>query len=477
MDFKTELRKASNKDYTKNEALSKASTLNDVLDFFSKSGSCRGNSKYYLDLFNKALLENENLTMKALFYSRDIRGGQGERENFRKALIFLADERPYLIKQYLELIPFYGRWDDLFVLFGTTMQNSMMDFVKSVYYKDKKNPNPTLLGKWMPSENASSKKTKSMALSFSSYFGITKREYRRTLTMLRRKIDVVETKMSNDKWTQIQYSKVPSKAMMIYKNAFEKHDHKRFNDYLEKVEEGKEKINSKTLFPYEIVRDVLKNGQNKTLQLQWDNLPDFTSGEKTICVVDTSGSMYTNNNLPILTSLSLGLYFAEKNEGVFKDHFITFSEDPKMEKIVNGNLNEKIKYLTKAHWEMNTNLIAVFELILNTAIKTKANENDMPDNVIIISDMQFDRACEHYTNFEFIDKMYKEAGYKRPNLIFWNVNASSDFPVEMDEDGTILISGASVGLFSVLMNGLKELKEYTPLKFMMNVLNSERYDI
>jgi len=505
MNFAESMRTETNRGAarTANGALSYGETMSGVLDFFSKSGALRGQEKEALRYFGKAISEDTVLALRALFYMRDVRGGQGERDNFRAILKYLAQKFPKEISRNMKLIPEYGRWDDLYAFVGTKLQDLALDIMKNQFLEDIQNAKDgnsiSLLAKWLKSENTSSKESRKLVVITCEYFGLTPRKYRKALSKLRNTISIVETAMSQNNWKSIEYGKIPSQASRIYSDAFRKHDEDRYKDFIEKVHSGEEKINAGTLYPYDIVKKMrgdycgmgrsssdLTADEKRTYDALWKALPNYLEeGENAIAVVDTSGSMMSGhtNVAPIDVSLSLGIYFAERNFGPFKNYFVTFSNEPAMQKIQGTDIYEKIHNLMKAQWDMNTNLQKVFDLILATAIKKNASQDELPNKLFIISDMQFDQATSnngHYwghrsrreeTNFEAIERKFKEAGYKRPELVFWNVNASSDTPVTMDENGTFLVSGCSP---SILKHAIA-CEATTPYELMLEVLNSERY--
>jgi len=503
MNFAESLHGESNRGSarTANGALSYGETMSGVLDFFSKSGALRGQEKEALRYFGKAISEDTVLALRALFYMRDVRGGQGERDNFRAILQYLAKKFPKEISRNMKLIPEYGRWDDLYAFVGTKLQDLALDIMKEQFLSDiksaKEGESISLLAKWLKSENTSSKESRRLAHVTREYFGLTPRKYRKALSALRNAISLVETAMSQNNWDSISYDKIPSQASRIYSDAFRRHDEDRYKNFIEKVHSGEKKINAGTLYPYDIVRKMTASGfgwrsaspsadEIRTYDALWKALPNYLGeGENAIAVVDTSGSMMSghSNVAPIDVSLSLGIYFAERNSGPFKDYFITFSNEPRMQKIQGTDIYEKVQNLMSADWQMNTNLQKVFDLILATAIKKNASQDDLPNKLFIISDMQFDQATgsrdgywgrpsrREETNFETIERKYKEAGYKRPELVFWNVNASSDTPVTKDENGTFLVSGCSP---SILKHAIA-CEATTPYELMLEVLNSERY--
>lgn len=464
------MQKEVNKTFTENDALTYKSTQSKVLDFFSMGGALRTRTPEEIEKFlSQALAEDKLLAIKCLFYLRDVRGGQGERRTFREALKILSNTYPQDAQKLLPLIPEFGRWDDLFYLNNVDISKLISKQIK----EDIKSDHPSLISKWLPSENSKSKKTKELARKVRSYLGYSSKRYRTLLTYLRTKIKIIEAKMSSNKWNKIDYESVPSKSAMIYKDAFKKHDQERYEKYLESVAKGKKKINTSTLFPYEIVRQARKE-DNETLNALWKNLPDYTKGnDKALVVADVSGSMnHSNNGLPMNISISLAMYFAERNKGIFNNKFITFSARPELQNIKGNTLNQKIRNLEEAHWDMNTDVQAVFDLILDTAVENQVKKEDMPKTIYIISDMEFDQATRdnQKTNFEIIKQKYKEAKYDIPILVFWNVDSrQNNVPITQNEKGVILVSGASPTIFKMVM------ERKTPYEFMLSVLNSKRY--
>ncbi|MFA5395910.1 MAG: DUF2828 family protein, partial [Methanogenium sp.] len=291
---------------------------------------------------------------------------------------------------------------------------------------------------------------------------------RRTIREIRKKIAAVEEKMSARQWNKIEYSSVPSQAARIYKNAFAKHDEERYNEFIEKAEKGEVKIQAGTLYPYQIYNSV-QDDYSKTLEALWNQLPDYTQGKNALVVADVSGSMM---GTPMSVSVSLALYFAERNKGLFKNHFITFSGEPRLQKIMGSTLLDKMNSIERAEWEMNTNIQAVFKLILDTALKNNISEKELPETIYIISDMEFDECCTGKTSFEGIKEKYENAGYKLPNVVFWNVDARSgkNLPVQIGEKGVALVSGFSPVIFKMAVEGK------TPEQVMLDTINSERYN-
>ena len=480
-----------NMSLTANGANTHTTTKNACLDFFALGGAMREQSEEnILKMFKPAFKEDRLLAMKLLFYMRDIRGGQGERRIFRVILKHLANTNPDVISKNMMLIPEYGRWDDLYALEGTPLEKDMFAFIKKQFKLDMKSNVPSLLAKWLKSENASSLETRRLATKTRKALKMSSKQYRKELSRLRKRICIVEGLISKNKWSEIEYDKIPSNAGFKYANAFARHDFERYNQFLQQAKNTESKsVNADTLYPYEIVNRVLKqiyNWQNDNeitqqaerdaLEVYWKNLKDYFAGQSedysAICVVDTSGSM---EGRPLEVALSLGLYTAERCKGPFKDTFITFSSHPELQKVVGRDVYEKIDNMSHANWGVNTDIKAVFDILLRKAIRGGLTQESMPQNIIIISDMQFD-CCNRYrciNTDSLMEKIYdewKEAGYEMPHLIFWNVNASSrNIPI-LGKGKISYVSGFSPSIFEAVLSNK------SGYELMMEVLNNERYD-
>jgi len=465
--------------FTANGALTNKSTGDKVLDFFSKAGAFRSQTEaVVVDAFKKALFENSDLAMKALFYIRDIRGGQGERKTFRTCLRWLASNYPNVVTANFENILFYGRTDDLFELVGTQCEKQMMTFINNKLHADLSSENPSLIAKWMPSTNASSLESRKMGLKFASFMSLSERNYRRILSFLRKKISLVEQAMCKKDWSSISYDKIPSRAGFLYRKAFARNDNERYAAFLDKAAKGEVKINTSGLYPYDIVRSVLSGDATSSVDVMWNNLPDFFEGSECsmIPLIDVSSSMLSGGASvpPMYSSIGLGLYVSERNNGPFKNWFITFEESPKLQTVNGSTVYEKINNIRKASWGGSTNLQAAFELILESAKARKVKQSDMPKKLIVFSDMEFNTACKSnkLTNLEVIKSKYKAAKYKMPEIIFWNLNAREDnSPAKMNEDGVMLVSGSSPSTIKFILGG----KITNPYDEMVKILSSERY--
>lgn len=480
MTFITALESQMNDTVTLNGAKSYKSTLNKCLDLFGKIGACRNDIKQAQRLFAFAYAENPETATRILFWARDIRGGQGEREVFRNLFKYLVEENGEIGAKLVSLVPAYGRWDDLLVLENTSAWDTVLGAIQFQLNLDRLNyasgEAVSLLAKWLPSINASSKDSKRLGRKIAEHLGLSEREYRKVLSNLRTHIRIVESAMCSKEWSAIDYSKLPSRAAFMYRKAFAKQDATRYASYLSAVEKGEAKINAGTLYPYEIVEQYLYKGarNDKTIDLQWEALPNYMEGKEFngLVVADVSGSM---TGRPMSVSISLAMYIAERNTAeVWKNKFLTFSAQPELQSIVGSTIGSRIENLSRAAWQMNTDLMAVFKTVLDAGMKNDVPAEDMPQKLIIVSDMQFDACCRSNkrTNFEQIQKLYRKAGYEMPQLVFWNVNSYGDVPIKAHDTGTCLVSGCSPSILkSVLTDNV-----LTPVDTMNETVYTERYD-
>lgn len=471
----------TNMDHTENGALRYKSTYNRNLDFFALAGAQRDYPYEALQLFKQAFVEDPNLAIKNLFYARDIRGGQGVRSVFRECMSWLLSNDDRALK-LLQFIPEYGYWKDLFSFYqpfaNRDIDRVIEELVHAQLVQDKNNmengKSISLCAKWFPlANNTKNPEKKKLAKSIAKRFG-SPAIARKTISMLREYINVTERNVCTGKYENIDYSKVPSKSMMRNATAFRIHDGTRYNEYLEQLKSGNSKINTRTLYPFEVIRKYITDPRDsdELTELLWKNLPDYTNGNNAICMVDVSGSMTCNGCKPLMVAVSLGLYFAERNNSAFKNHFLTFSERPTMESInPEDSLFLKVCKMQSANWGMNTDIDLAFYEILKMARAKRVPKKDMPKVFYIISDMEFDQASCGVTNFNSIRNQYAEFGYDVPHLVFWNVNARSNaVPIDdMNNKNVTLVSGYSPVIFKYV------LENKSPLEFMEEVLYSPRY--
>lgn len=480
------LNEVENLKITDNGALAHKSTLNAVYDFFALGAAMRRNVSGAVDLFAKAWAENPELAIKALFYVRNVRGGQGERAIFRNCYVWLLDNvttHQTAIKRLVNLIPSFGRWDDLFYILDAQKDR---DFEAIVYNTlianqlktDLKSEHPSLIGKWMYSINASSLISKRLGKKAAKLLNLSSAEYRKMLSILRKKIKIVESQMSANDWNAIEFENLPSGASLKYSRTFLRREETK-DRYEEYINSKETKINAATLYPYDIVRKVIQADDWKekaALDKMWEALPDYFDGvEKNILpVVDVSGSMYGGYGTvdPIYVALSLGIYTAQRCKGEFYNHFITFSERPQLVKLQGDNIAAIVNNMEKADWGYNTNLLAVFNLILKQAKAKRLSQEDLPETVVIISDMHIDAGNDYHnvkTDMETVHEAFEQLGYKTPHLVYWNVNAA--IPTILDNsDNVTCVSGCSPILFKAVCTGK------TGKDLMLEVLNSEEYN-
>lgn len=500
MSFIDKLEDELNVSTTENGALGYKTTKKEIVDFNFKISSYRNKSEEEIvDDFKRVWGEDKKLAYKFLFFIRDIRGGLGERRLFRICLKALVDELDTNVFSYvLE----YGRADDLFVFRGTKLEEDLVLFIKQQLVDDRLNmqndKSISLLCKWLPSINTSSKETRELGLWLCDKLGFTKKGYRQLLSQMRAYLDVIERKLCSDRWNEVKYETVPSQANLKYKNAFLKHDEERRREYLEKLNKGETKINSATLFPHDIVNkykidsgwDRRLNKKDDTLENLWKSLPNYVKGNSNVLVVrDGSGSMEnrvdgnsTVTALDVATALSI--YFSERCEGEFKDKFITFSSKPEFVDLSKyGNLHDKLAHCYRFDDCSNTNLEATFDLVLKVALANNLKQEEIP-NLLIISDMEYDQATYqggYYWGIrknnnqdkllKIIEHKWNINGYKLPKLIFWNVNSRTcTIPLTENENGVVLVSGFSSTISKMVLS-----EKLDPYEVILEQLNSERY--
>ena len=488
------IKQEANKTVTENGAASYVTTKSDCLDLFATVGALRHASEDEIKArFIRAFCENKDIAMKLLFFARDVRGGLGERRVFKVILKWLAENEPETVKKNIAHVAEYGRYDDLLCLMGTPCEGVMLDYIKAQLEADlcalKEGGEVSLLGKWLPSINASSTKTVRNAKIIAKHLGLNDAGYRKALVALRAHIKILENNLRAKDYS-FDYEKQPSKALFKYRSAFARNDGTRYKAFLGKVNSGEAKLNASTLAPYELVepyvndnymtvahhnfmRDITEE-EKLTLNATWASLPHFGNNENAIAVVDTSGSMYWEANpMPASVALSLGLYFAEHNTGIYKNHFIEFSDNPRLIEIKGKTFVDRLRYVTSFNEVASTNLESVFDLILKSAVDNNVPNEELPARLVIISDMEFNY-CVHdakTTNFESAKAKFEAHGYTLPSIVFWNVaSRNRQQPVTQNEEGVMLVSGCSPRLFEMVAGGIA-----TPYAFMLEVIESERY--
>lgn len=498
---------------TENGAVGYASAGSEILTMNFMLSSLRNeNSEEITKRFSKVYFENPELAVKFLFFIGDIRGGCGERRTFRICMDWLVANQTDVARKVIRLVPEYTRWDNLVMLIDSKLRDEVIDIVAGQLSDDienmANNSSVSLLAKWMPSENTSSESTKGLARRWISALSVTPRKYRKTLSKLRRYIDVVEVKMSAKNFSEINYEHVPSRANLLYKDAFKKHDAARRDAYLESVKNGDAKINaSEAVFPHDILHKLYSQrhhaygcavqiADDPTVEAMWNAMPNKLkdSDGGVMCVVDSSGSMTSTIGGTDVSAWevahALGFYFAQHCNGEFKDKYITFSSKPSFVDMTNcKTLKDRLLLALDKSLYDNTDIEAVFDLILKTAVDNHMQQSDIPSTVLIFSDCEFDAQCYAHslgpsffgrnnwdangkTLFDGISRKFEENGYVMPKLVFWNLNSrTGTVPLQQSKSGVALISGFSSNNVDMVMSN-----ELDPHAILVKKLNSARYE-
>ena len=475
---------SSHDSVTANGAVTHSTSDSKLVDFFFQLGTLRGaTTEAILASFIPAFYESQELALKALFYARDVRGGQGERDVFKACLFWLALKHPETVIKNLPNIVEFGRWSDLIILTETpsVSQQALQFWADAILAKD------ALACKWAPREKSANS---TVARSLRKTLGMSPKTYRKHLAA---NTNVVEHQMCAKQWDDINYSHVPSRAMKIYRSAFERNSSEAFGSWVESLVKGEVKVNSATLYPYEIVRDIsahnVTHDQVALLAVMWDSLPDYFQGStrSVLPIIDVSSSMempiggYASNSTASCmdVAVGLGIYCAERSEGPFKNKFITFASNPKLIDIPNAHFSGRVASVQSAPWGGTTNFQSTFDLILSSAIRNDLKQSDLPEIVLCVSDMEFNQAEGGYygghqaTNFEAIRKKFDAAGYDMPQLVFWNVGAGSsgNVPVKFTDTGVAMVSGFSPSI----MKSILASETLTPMSIVLDTLCSPRY--
>lgn len=472
-----------NKTYTENGAVTNATTGSLVLDLFATVGAMRSSTDAQIaNAFNSAFNADPLLTLKTMFFTRDVREGLGERRVFRVMLKELAHNRPETVKKNMHLIAEFGRFDDLLELLGTPCEEEMVKYVRDQLNADIDLKTPSLLAKWLPSINTSSQKTHQNGKRMAKLLNMSERQYRKTLSLIRGKIRIIENNLRQKDYT-FDYEKQTAGSLFKYRKAFIRNDEQRYAEFLNKVENGDATAKASNLYPYQIVGRCLHGGalsdsERLALNATWEDMKrNYNVPKNAIAVIDTSGSMTYNCNgsvTPLDIAISLGMMFAENNSGEFAGSFITFSSTPQLIKISGKDVFEKAVNVRNKSIVANTNIDKVFSLILKVALKHSLPQSEIPETIYIVSDMEFDECAEdaELSNFENAKQKFEKNGYVLPKLVFWNVcSRHSHQPVTQNDKGVALCSGSSPNLFSMAVEN-----NLDPYSYMLKVLSCERYE-
>lgn len=447
-------------------------------NLFFNIGAMRG--KDPIPAFVAAYAENPEYATRIALWARDVRSGAGERKIFRDILAYLSKNEPQIAERVLNKVPALGRWDDVFAAEGDVRQVGFQLIREALKAKN------GLAAKWMPRKGPE-------AVELRAFLGMTPKQYRKTLVTL---TNVVEQDMCANKWDDINFNHVPSVASSRYKKAFNRRTPEKYKAWTEalvstdpKVRETV-KVNAGAVYPYDVLKGLCSiyyaanYGKSNLdhIKAQWEALPNYVGEANILPLVDVSGSMTSKaagySSKSVVTCLdvavSLGLYLADKNKGKFKDTFLTFSSSPELVHL-KGDIIQKVQQMSKSHWTMSTNLVAALDKILSVAVSGGVPQEEMPEALLIISDMQFNQ-CARFddTAMQMIERKYKDAGYDVPKIVFWNLNSSDNVPVAFDKSGVALVSGFSTSIVKAILSG--ELEEFSPEGIMLKTIMNERYD-
>lgn len=454
--------------YTNNGAVTNESTLDPVLDYFNLAGSSRRSPQNAVNAFKQAYHANPRLALQALLWTRDVRGGAGEREVVRQIFQWMVND-PCVsedhTKAVLRMLPEFGRWDDVLIAYGTKLWDTAVGMVWRALVD-----NNGLCAKWMPRKGE-------IAVTLRTALGMTPKQYRKTLVNLTK---VVETQMCAQQWEAIDLEKVPSLAQARYKNAFKRHIPQKQTEFVAAVQKGEAKVNTAAVYPYDVMK-MLSCGYASTAkdetgmaQIMWDALPNYITGGDIIPLIDVSGSMQTpvgNSTTAMDVAVSLGLYCSEKQSGAFKNMFVTFTDDAKLMTVA-GSLATKLSTILSAPWGGSTNLQSAFKNILNVAVKGKVPADQMPKYLLVLSDMEFNH-CGRDTNLNAARQMFESYGYKLPKVVFWNLmGRPGNAPATKRDVDVALVSGFSPSIMTAVLSSPEQ---YTPINVMLKAIDVPRY--
>lgn len=467
MSFKNAVLNTEVEARTENGMKALASSLSKNVDLFFNIGASRG--KDITKDFERAYQEDRSNAIRIAQWARDIRSGSGERELFRQVLRYLEKnhKNDLLETKLLANVAELGRWDDLLIFETHEVKSKAYALIFDALEKG----NNGLAAKWMPRKGP-------IAVELREFFGWSPKFYRKRLVELTK---VVEQQMCAKDWDAINFSHVPSLAMSRYTKAFSKNAKEAFALFKTKLEKGDDsvKVNAGAVYPYDVIKGLNFSGENTVANAQWDSLPNYIGDASIIPLVDVSGSMTASaggsKNLTCMdVAVSLGLYCADKNTGAFKDLFLTFSANSKFEHL-KGTLSEKLYQMKRSDWGYNTDLHKAFDEILRVATQNKVAAEDMPETLLILSDMQFDE-CSNFDDsaHQMIERKFETAGYKMPGIVFWNLRSTDNTPVRFDKRGTALVSGFSPSIMKSVLAA--DMDNMTPEGIMLTTISNTRYD-
>lgn len=438
------------------------------------------------EYFLRAFAEDPTAALRIAFYARDVRGGLGERRVFREILRVLAETDADALAKNIDYVPLCGRWDDLLCLFGTQGETAAVECIRRQLGRDlvslaANDGVVSLLAKWMPSANTSSRKKRWCGRRLAKALGMREEEYRKMLTVLRSRIYIVENDM-REKRRDLDYESLPYHARVKYQSAFWRRDGSKYLAFCRAAYRGEANIRRGTIYPYdcyEIVRHAAEYGENMegkgraALEAMWRAIPDHTGGKNMLVAVGSSAVRYWpyKHPRPNAVAISLALYFAERNRGIFRDRFLTFKMEPQLVKIKGDDFYARMRYCYAFTEVKRVDVAAAFRLVLDEAAAHHVPPDEMPRMICFVSGMEFACCTENAKpeDIENIEKMYAEMGYEMPEAVFWDVYAIRP-TITKNESGSTIITGSNPTLFMQMMKG-----DTDPMSYMQALLESERY--
>lgn len=489
--------------YTKttNGATSLKTTGSNIVDYFMMFSRDLDKMVSY-EYLEKCWNDDPKKTVAIIFNGRDRVGGKKEKKVSNEAMMWL---RKYKFATYSDNLSNYvdkfGCWKDLLYISyynckTSRNKNYELKLFSIKLLNDKllleDNNSVSLCAKWAPSENDRNDKRKHMAKRVATeIYGLSDgkmmEKYRKEIIVpLRKKINIVESLMCSDRWGEINYETVPGVASKRLLKAFMKHDKERYIQYLSDVRSGKAEIKVTGILPHELSKYYIETRHfddykaNETIELQWrtilDNVKKSGNFDNSLSIIDLSGSMFgaSNGSIPAQVAVSLGILTSQCCNGLFKNKFITFSEEPELITLEyqEPTLFESLNSMLAASYGFSTDFVKCCEAIISYGIKNNIQDSEMPKKLFVFTDMQFNNAqCGDTieTIYQNIVEKYKISGYTVPKFIFWNLNSDNKntFPVNSDTEGTAIVSGFSEQLLKIFMN----YDEFKPEFIVDEILN------
>ena len=476
----------SNLTHTENGAMAFSSSTDPIVDLFTAANSFVSIDDSDVDdlagLFTLAWKYDKNLTIRAMLQAYDCRKGGGRRDAFMVMMETLArltkDGEGIQDEQFSMLalpIQEYGRWDMYWKLIEYLEEKkvSIKAWTFRLLYFIRMGLNNSntvsLCAKWMPRKGK-------MANRIRGFLSMKPADYRHMLSAHK----TTETYMSANKWSEINYEHVPSKCGMRNSSAFTKHDYDRYDQYIDAVNIGKATMHTGVLYPYEIVANCRALGSDAA-NAMWKTFietADYDRSVNVLPIVDVSGSMARpiGKTTALHVAMSLGLYLAQTNKGMFANEVVTFSGHPDFVRLDSSDLLKALMQMHDLDWGMNTDFNKVFEIMLSRAVRSGISNDEMPRVIMVFSDMEFDAACAgNLTGYEMVKKQYEKAGYTMPLLVFWNIGESHPFPALASQPGVVEVSGFSPSIIKPILEC--DFEKITPTKMVRDILMSDRYDI